>query len=99
MLRMATRAGSAGASDKRDTPHESEKPTPTSDITIYDDGELWGSDGAYKFDMAAIRRGGYIGAARAERKGLKGYVLIKNADVKRFMTFSTLKQLGFVVAK
>ena len=99
MLRMATRAGSAGASDKRDTPHESEKPTPTSDITIYDDGELWGSDGAYKFDMAAIRRGGYIGAARAERKGLKGYVLIKNADVKRFMTFSTLRQLGFVVAK
>lgn len=99
ILRMATRAGSAGASDKTDTPHESEKPAPTSDITIYDDGELWESDEAYKFDMTAIQRGGYIGAARAERKGLKGYVLIKNADVKRFMTFSTLKQLGFVIAK
>lgn len=68
-------------------------------ITVYDDGELWDEHGAYSYNMDAVRGYGYKAVARAERKGLKGYVLIKPSGEQRFMTVDKLQLLKFVIKK
>lgn len=71
----------------------------SSEIVVYDDGKLWDDDKDYRFDKNAVKNGGYATVARAERKGLKGYVLIKPSGEQRFMTVDKLKILRFVVKK
>ncbi|MCX4384231.1 MAG: protein kinase [Clostridia bacterium] len=73
--------------------------TSTSEIIVHDDGKLWEEDKAYRFDDDAVKNSGYKGIARAERKGLKGYVLIKPSGEQRFMTVDKLKILRFVLKK
>ena len=51
--------------------------TSTSEVIVHDDGKVWDEDKGYRFDNEAVKKSGYESVARAERKGLKGYVLIK----------------------
>lgn len=104
ILDMAVRETSSGghssaSSRVSETSTSTSTSSTTSEITVYDDGTLWESDVGYRFDVDNVKRSGYKGIARAERKGVKGYVLMKSDDTNRFMTFATLKQLRFVVAK
>lgn len=96
LLKMASRKGK---SDK-----EKSKPTApvftvigASEIIVHDDGKLWEEDREYRFDKDAVKNSGYKDIARAERKGLKGYVLIKLSGEQRFMTVDKLKILRFVI--
>lgn len=73
--------------------------TTTADIAVYTDGKMWNEDNDYTYNMDFVKSSGYKTAARAERKGLKGYVLIKFSGEQRFMTFDKLKLLRFVVKK
>ena len=73
--------------------------TTSSEIIVHNDGVLWEDDSEFKFDMEAVKRSGYEEVARAERKGLKGYVLIKPSGDRRFTTVDKLKLLRFVIAK
>ena len=101
LLGMISRAPADGKASAKSVPDVSKKTTPTStsDITVYDDGSLWEEDGGYSFDIDAVNNGGYKTVAKAERKGLKGYVLIKPSEEQRFMTVDKLKLLRFVVKK
>lgn len=81
--------------------HASSSPAPTAsaEIKVYDDGKLWEEDSEYVYSTDFVKSSGYKAVARAERKGLKGYVLIKPSGEQRFMTVDKLKLLRFVVKK
>lgn len=71
--------------------------TTSSDVIVHDDGKLWDEDNDYSYNIDFVKSSGYTTVARAERKGLKGYVLIKPSGEQRFMTVDKLKLLRFVV--
>ena len=98
ILGMIDRVG-----DSKKTASKPSTPTPapatSADITVYDDGKLWDEDNDYSYNIDFVKGSGYKTVARAERKGLKGYVLIKPSGEQRFMTVDKLKLLRFVVKK
>lgn len=95
---MIERVGdSKKSSPKPSTPTPA--PSASSEITVYDDGKLWDEDDDYAYNLDFVKSSGYKTVARAERKGLKGYVLIKPSGDQRFMTVDKLKLLRFVIKK
>ncbi len=87
---------------KRTGVSEKTKPEPDFEPTfgiIVHDGTMWESDCEYSFDNEYIKRNGYVRAARAERKSIKGYVLEKPSGELRFMTFEIMRLLRFIVKK
>ncbi len=76
-------------------------PKPARPVTtdIKDGDGLWEADAAYRYDLDAVLAGGYKAVAKAEKNGIKGYVLIKKDDEQRFLTFDKLKLLEYVVKK
>lgn len=67
---------------------------------IIDEGEgLWEEDSTYKYDMSAIKAGGYKGVSKIKRDGKKLYALIKNNDEQKVVAFPTLKLLKYVLKK
>lgn len=107
ILGMASRAeGGAPARSASPAPAPAPAPTPapapsaSADMTVFDeDGTLWEGDAEYRYDMDCITRSGYKGIARAQRKEVKGYALIKADGSSRFMTSANLKILRFIVKK
>jgi hypothetical protein len=95
MLGMANRVEDGKKSVSEPEP----EPTTSTEIVVYDDGKLWDEDDEYGYDEDYVKASGYKGVARAERKGLKGYVLIKLSGEQRFMTVDKLKLLRFVIKK
>lgn len=105
-LKLVGFANAAGRGPAASAPVSAAAPVPTvppapsaPEIEILDDGNLWECDADYKFDIAAVQRGGYKGVARAVRKGVNVYVLIKNSGETRVVSIANLKMLDFVVKK
>lgn len=98
LLGMVSRA-SKSDKPKADSVVATSAATSTSEVIVHDDGKVWDEDKGYRFDNEAVKKSGYESVARAERKGLKGYVLIKPSGEQRFMTVDKLKLLRFVVKK
>ena len=93
ILKMALKKGSATASSTGTSKSAS---TTGSDIKVYDDKKLWDEDKEYMYAIDTIKGQGYAVIARAEKNGVKGYVLIKPNSEKRFMVANNLKMLGFL---
>lgn len=98
ILGMIERVGDSKKSETKSTT-PTPAPSASSEITVYDDGKLWDEDNDYAYNLDFVTDSGYKTVARAERKGLKGYVLIKPSGEQRFMTVDKLKLLRFVIKK
>ena len=73
--------------------------TATHSTKVSTDDSLWEADSAYKFDIDAVKAMGYVSIAKATRDGKNCYVLTKPSGDQRFMAFTQLKILGYVVKK
>ncbi len=73
--------------------------TPASDIKIYEDGSMWESEADYKFDTDTITGRGFRQVAKAEKNGIKGYVLIKASGGKQFVSATILKTSNLIIKK
>lgn len=94
-----TGTGRSRAAIPSSTPlSSSATPTPP-ELELMDDGTLWESDVEYEFDLDAVRRSGYRGVAKALRKGVKVYALIKNDSAPRVVSFANLRMLDLVKRK
>ena len=74
-------------------------PPPSPKTTVSEEGKLWDEHSDFSLNLEAVKRGGYKSIARAEKNGVKGYVLIKDSGDQRFFTIGNLKLLGYVVKK
>lgn len=98
--------GFAGSDDEdgkssgtTDVPTDGHSPIVSADIITYNDGKLWDEHAEYGYATDVITSNGYASVAKAEKNGLKGYVLIKPSGVQRFITIDKLKLLGFLHRK
>ena len=77
----------------------SEPTPPPSKTTVSEEGKLWNEHADFTLDLDAVKRGGFVSVAKAERNGIKGYVLIKASGEQRFLTIDKLKILRFANKK
>ena len=73
--------------------------TSTPEIKIYEDGSMWESEADYKFDTDTITGRGFKQVAKAEKNGIKGYVLIKASGGKQFVSVTILKTSNLIIKK
>ena len=100
MLGFASSADEGGkSSGTTDATTDGHSPIVSADIISYNDGKLWDEHAEYEYAVDVVTSNGYVSVAKAEKNGVKGYVLIKPSGVQRFMTIDKLKLLGFLRKK